>query len=475
MLLACVSLVVSAQADLVIQGVAVFDADAGFLPDRTVVIRDGRIAKVLAGRPQQPSDATVIDGRGRYLIPGLWDAHVHYDFTPGLDHVAMAKLFLVNGITSVRDTGAHLSGLADARAAAAEPDAMAPRLFIAGPLLDDENRIYAGAAPGFPDISQGVAGASAAAAVVDALAADGVDLLKTYELVTPEVFHALIGRAKLHDLPVTAHIPLSMDGLAVAASGIRGMEHLRNLELACARDHEALLRERVRLLENPDGLPGSELRRRIHAAQRQVAFETEDAERCAAVIAALAEHRVYQTPTLTITSGDAERLFAEAAWRATFDYLPHAVGASWRQMAAERLQTPPAPLAVAHTRWAGSMVPRLHAAGVPIMAGTDTPIGLLTPGFSLHEELRMLVAAGMPNAAVLVSATLRPAQFLGIEDQLGTIEPGKLADLVLLDANPLADIAHTRRIHAVIRGGRLFDRAALDQLLAELALDGQAP
>jgi imidazolonepropionase-like amidohydrolase len=121
------------------------------------------------------------------------------------------------------------------------------------------------------------------------------------------------------------------------------------------------------------------------------------------------------------------------------------------------------------------MVPRLRAAGVPIMAGTDTPIGLLTPGFSLHEELRMLVAAGMPNAAVLVSATLRPAQFLGIEDQLGTIEPGKLADLVLLDANPLADIAHTRRIHAVIRGGRLFDRAALDQLLAELALDGQAP
>jgi len=462
-------------ADLVISGVALFDPVAGFLPDRTVVVRDGRIAEVLTGATTAAADARVLDGRGRYLIPGLWDAHVHYGFTPGLGHETMARLFLVNGITSVRDTGGHLLALAPARAAAAAPGAAAPRLYIAGPLLDDVNRIYAGTAPGFPDIAAGITGPAAAAAAVDDLAAGGVDLLKTYELVTPEVFRALIARAELHHLPVTAHIPLSMDGIEVAASGIRCMEHLRNLELACARDHAALLEARREMLANPAQQPGWALRRDIHAAQRQIAFETEDQARCAAVIAALAEHRVFQSPTLTITSGDSARLFADASWRETFGYLPHAVGEAWRQSAAERLQTPSAALAVAHTRWAMSMIPRLHAAGVPIMAGTDTPIGLLTPGFSLHEELRMLVEAGMPAQAVLVSATLRPAEYLGLEQEFGTIAPGKHADLVLLDADPLADIRNTRRIHAVVRGGAVFDRAALDRLLDELAVAGRAP
>jgi len=460
---------------LVIAGVAVFDPQTGFQPDRHVLVRGERIVEVATTASAPPSGARVIDGRGLFLLPGLWDAHVHYDFSPGLDHEAMARLFLVNGITSVRDTGGHLPALAAARAAAAEPGAAAPRLYVAGPLLDDANRVYAGTEPGFPDIATGLPGVEAAVAAVDRLAASGVDLIKTYELVSPEVFGALIERAAVHQLPVTAHIPLSMDGLDVAASGIRGMEHLRNLELACARDHAALLAERRRLLANPAGLPGWALRRDIQAAPRQIAFETEHPARCAEVIAALAEHRVFQTPTLTITSGDAARLFADPAWRQTFDYLPHAVGQAWRQSATERLQRPPAALAAAHTRWAVSMIPRLHAAGVPIMAGTDTPIGLLTPGFSLHEELRMLVEAGMPARAALVAATLRPAEFLGIESDFGTVAPGKVADLLLLDADPLADIRNTRRIRAVIRGGALFDRAALDRLLDELATAGRAP
>lgn len=461
--------------DLAIVGARVFDADTGFVPGRIVLVRGERITAVLTDPGTVPEGTTRVDGSGRYLIPGLWDAHVHYGFTPGLDHETLGRLFLLNGITSVRDTGGHLIALADARAAAAQPSAAAPRLFVAGPLLDHTNRIYAGTAPGFPDIAAGVDTPAAAAREVDALAARGVDLLKTYELVTPAVFRALLARAAHHGLPVTAHVPLAMDGLEVAASGIRGMEHLRNLELACAREHARLLEARLAALANPEGLPGHELRRRIHAEQRAVAFATEDPARCAAVIAALARHRVFQSPTLTITSGDAARLFADPAWRATFDYLPHAVGSAWHTTAAERLQTPPAPLAVAHTRWAMAMIPRLHAAGVPIMAGTDTPIGLLTPGFSLHEELRMLAEAGLPPRDVLLAATRRPAEFLGLQDRLGSIAPGQLADLVLLDADPLADIRNTRRVHAVVRGGVLFDHAALDALRAELLRAGAAP
>ncbi|MFM7120494.1 MAG: amidohydrolase family protein [Gammaproteobacteria bacterium] len=466
--LMCVVFVVpTARADIVIRPVAVFDGVGAFVPGQAVVVRDDRIIAVQSATAGVPAAAQVIDGGNRFLLPGFWDAHVHYDFIPELDHRSMSTLFLINGITSVRDTGGHLDVLAPARAAAAAPDAPAPRLFVAGPLLDAENRVYAGSAPGFPDIADGVTTRSAADEI-DALAAAGVDLIKTYELVDPALFAALIERARHHGLPVTAHIPLSMDGLDVAASGIRGMEHLRNLELACSRDHAALLADRLQRLTNPAQLPGWQLRRDIHAAQRLHAFESEDPTRCAELIRALATHRVFQTPTLTITSADVARLPGQPAYRDTFDLLPPAVRTRWHQDADARLAAPPAALAQAHTRWATSMVPRLHAAGVPIMAGTDTPIGLLTPGFSLHEELRMLVEAGMPAAAVLIAATRRPAEFLGREDDLGTVAPGKLADLVLLDADPLVDIRNTRRIAAVMRGGRLFDRAALDALAAGL-------
>lgn len=451
----------------VIRPVAVFDGVAAFIPDRAVVVRGDRIVAVQSAADPLPTGAREIDGGNGFLLPGLWDAHVHYDFVPGLDHRAMSTLFLINGVTSVRDTGGHLEVLAEARAAAAPADAAAPRLFVAGPLLDAENRVYAGSAPGFPDIADGLTRATAERAI-DALAAADVDLIKTYELVDPALFQVLIDRAAHHGLPVTAHIPLSMDGLDVAASGIRGMEHLRNLELACSRDHAELLTERQRMLQNPSGVPGWQLRRDIHAAQRLRAFASEDPARCASLVAALAKHGVFQTPTLTITSADVARLPAQPAYRDTFDLLPEVVREAWHREAERRLAAPPAALAEAHTRWAVAMVPRLYAAGVPIMAGTDTPIGLLTPGFSLHEELRMLVEAGMPPAAVLVAATRRPAEFLGREDDLGTIEPGRLADLVLLAANPLTDIRNTRSIAAVMRGGRLFDRAALDALAAAL-------
>jgi imidazolonepropionase-like amidohydrolase len=473
--LSCAAVADEVEAPLAFTRVAVFAPGEGFVHDRTVIVRGDRIESVAPAGAALPPGVREVDGRGWFLVPGFWDAHVHYGFIPALDHASMSELFIVNGVTSVRDTGGHLEALVHARAAAAAPDAAAPRLFVAGPLLDDPNRVYAGAEPGFPDIATGIATPSAAAAAVDDLAADGVDLVKVYELVPADVFRALVARATLHGLPVTAHPPLALDGFEVAASGIRGIEHLRNLELACARDHARLLEARRAMLRNPEGLPGSELRRRIHAAQRLAAFRNEDPARCGALIAALARHRVFQTPTLTITSGDAARLFADPAWRETFRLLPHPVGAEGRATAAVRLATPPAELAVAHTAWARAFVPRLHAAGVPIMAGTDTPIGLLTPGFSLHEELTMLVQAGLPAEAVIMSATLRPAEFLGLEDHLGTIEPGKLADLVLLDADPLADIRNTRRIRAVMRGGRLFDRAALDAMIEALEARGRAP
>lgn len=451
----------------VIRPVAVFDGVDAFVPDQAVVVRGERIIAVQAASAPLPAGAREVDGDHGFLLPGLWDAHVHYDFVPGLDHRTMSTLFLINGITSVRDTGGHLETLAEARAAAAPAGAAAPRLFVAGPLLDAENRVYAGAAPGFPDIADGLTRANAEQAI-DALAAAEVDLIKTYELVDPALFQILIDRAAHHGLPVTAHIPLSMDGLEVAASGIRGMEHLRNLELACSRDHAELLAERLRMLQNPTGAPGWQLRRDIHAAQRLRAFTSEDSVRCASLIAALAQHGVFQTPTLTITSADVARLPAQPVYRDTFELLPEVVREAWHREADRRLSAPPAALAEAHTRWAVAMVPRLYAAGVPIMAGTDTPIGLLTPGFSLHEELRMLVEAGMPPAAVLVAATRRPAEFLGRENDLGAVAPGRLADLVLLSANPLIDIRNTRRITAVMRGGRLFDRNALDALAATL-------
>jgi len=261
-----------------------------------------------------------------------------------------------------------------------------------------------------------------------------------------------------------------MDAESVIAAGVKGMEHLRNIGLACSNKSQVLLAERQAMLRDGAKEEGSTLRSSIHATQRPVAFGSQDAERCGAVVKLLADAAVFQTPTLALNTRGALRQFLEPRQRDPFRHLPAPVRDKWNAFADGATDTPIDPAYVAFADWSLGMVGQLHEAGVPIMAGTDTPIGLLTPGFSLHLELEMLVKAGLSPQEALTSATLRPAEFFGLEETMGTIEAGKSSELVLLTANPLEDIANTRTIDTVITRGSVLDRAMLNDML-----EGAAP
>ena len=468
-LTACVTTVENGPKATAILNVTTIDAVNGVREDVGVLILDGdginMVGDIEAGEfgGFTPANLTIIDGRGKFLIPGLWDAHVHLTYTPGLDHRSFFPLAIAHGVTSLRDTGGHLELLEPAREAASL-DPIAPDLFVSGPLLDGENRVYDGHSASFPDLSVGLATPQEAKEKVDQLAAAGVDFLKAYEMLKPEVFAAIIKQAKQHNLPIAAHIPLSMTATQAAVAGASDMQHLRNLEFGCTHDNNDLLDKRQQLLNTNQTIRAGALRGRIHKQQRVLAIANQNNVVCNDLINTLRQNNVYQTPTLTIARFMTRRLFAEPDWQSTFSLVPETIGKGWLERAIELTESQPDEAALKFDNWVVSMIPRLQAANVPIMAGTDAPIGFLTPGASLHQELVLLVDAGLTPMQAIRAATLTPATFFGLDKEQGSIDAGMRADLVLLNANPLDNIRNTQSIEAVIKNGFYLDQEALQRL-----------
>ena len=457
--------VASTNADVIIRNVHLIDAATGLRPSQTVLLRGNRIVDVRAEMPTRTTPNThVIDGTGRYLIPGLWDAHVHLVFEPDLTS-SMFRLFLAHGVTSVRDTGGQLHLVKPERDRSQQDPTAAPRVKIAGPLLDGLPVVYDGKSPFNPHLGVGAGNISTANELVDSFLAANVDLLKAYEMLQPEVFRRILLRGQSADVPVTGHVPLSMDVVDAVDAGLTSMEHLRNLEFSCSSDWKDLLVQRQQLLATGRDSSGAVLRRNIHNAQRSHAVRYQDADRRNLVLRKLADEQVWQIPTMTIMLAFTERFFMRPDWQASFDYLPESTRRRWADNSARFAQSPVPESAKRYSAWFKEMIGHLKTANVPLLAGTDCPIFYLTPGYSLHEELALLVANGLTPLEALDAATHGPARYFKMDRELGLIEPGMLADLVMLDANPLEDITNTRRIHTVIRDGRVYDRAALDELL----------
>lgn len=446
-----------AAHDLVIENVTVVDAVQGAVPGRTVVVDDGRIVAVEesgAGREA----AQVVDGTGRFLIPGLWDFHVHLTFDDRFTD-AMPALFLQHGITSVRDTGGPLEAVLLVVEEMRSGAAPAPRVFFAGPLLDGAAVVY----DGINNPLLGIANPDpeTARANVQRLADAGVDFIKIYELVSPEVFDALVEAARQHGLPIDGHVPLSMLARDVGPH-VQSLEHLRNLEMGCATEAEAMLAERREILSAHDDPAGAALRSRLHELHRLPAIADEDPERCAELAAALQE--TIQVPTLRLNALGIVSPFDREDWPAALDRLPEEAAGPWREARALAEAGDGPQRDTVHGRWSLDMTTMLHEAGVPFGAGTDTPIGFAVPGYSLHSELEMLVRAGLAPVDALRAATLTPAGFFGLETEMGTVEAGRVADLVLLGANPLEDIRNTRAVEGVVLDGAWMDRERLDGL-----------
>jgi imidazolonepropionase-like amidohydrolase len=446
-----------AHADLVIRGVTVVDVTDGSLRSgQTVLVEDDRIVSVGATDAiSVPDDIEVVEAVGEYLIPGLWDMHVHA-IQPGWTE-PLFKLFIANGVTGVREMTGD-SG--EARRIEREIDqgrSIGPRFTLPGNLVDGPNSIWPFAIV--------VTTAEEGRATVDRLASEGAAFIKVYSYLTPEAYSAIAERANEKDIPFVGHVPYLVPAGVASDAGQRSFEHLIGIAPACSNAEEQLLeigREQARARVDGD----EEAERELESRWLQLVLSTQDEKRCAQLFEKLAANETWQVPTLALHRGLSFMVDGQDSLDQDprLKYVPRE-HREWWEEATKTYLLDPAFRRMYELR--KTFIPRMAAAGVPIMAGTDTTNPYCLPGFGLHDELELLVSAGLTPLQALQAATIQPARFLGKADSLGSVEAGKLADLVLLEGNPLVNISNTKRIRAVVANGRLFRRADLDRLLAE--------
>ena len=459
-----------------IRAVTVVDVMDGSLRGKqTVLVAGNRITAVgPADQVRIPRDAELVDAAGRYVIPGLWDMHVHSVNPVGVDTANRSlaaqdwhfPLFLAYGVTGVRNMN---DGTADVtleltntikRQLAEGSRRGPPRFLSAGPAVDGDP---------FLGMSKKVIVRTApeARAVVEQLASNGADLVKVYENVSREAYFAIIDEARRRKIPVDGHVPFRITPEEAAAAGHRTVEHPEALATGCSTKADAERERFAGVLANYHGLPGSEKLLLMQIQHYRALYDSRDPAACASAIEAYRDNGVAITADLLVYHYivQAEQILSDTA---RLRLVPEAIRRNWANWldseTTRELQSilrPIPPLELENVRLA-------NKAGVVLLAATDVDIPMGVPGLSLHEELVRLVEAGLTPLEALQAATLNPARVLGLADSLGRIEPGKLADLVLLDANPLENIRNTQKIDAVVADGKLYRRADLDRLLAEV-------
>jgi hypothetical protein len=432
----------SSVTETSIRHVTVVDVATGSeLKDQTVRIRGSRIASV---GPAQETDATAtgaIDAHGAYLIPGLWDMHVHVHDANEL------PLYVANGVTGVR----IMSGARDTSALRAElaRQAPSPEIDLASAIVDGSPAVWPG--------SIVVKKPADARRTVDEIKASGADFIKVYTRIPRNAYFALADEAKQQHIAFEGHVPDAITAQEASAAGQRSMEHLRGIASACSSQQESLMGAILRAQFFRDRL----------AIEAQ-GYRSFDESKCRALFAEFRQNETWQVPTLTVLQMwgrlDDSRFTSDAR----LQYIDRKSRDRWRARIEPQLR-----------RWHDGqfqlargifssderVVGGMFRASVPMMAGTDAMNPYCFPGFSLHDELALMVESGLAALAALQAATINPARFLGRSAELGTVEPGRIANLVLLRADPLADIHNTTKIQAVWLEGTYFDESSLVQIL----------
>lgn len=429
-------------ASLVLAHVTVIDVTVGVAkPDMTVVITGDRISEVEeADKVVAPQGATVVDAAGKFLIPGLWDMHAHWYIRDTF------TLFTANGVTGVREMFGN-SDLLRWRQDIAKGSLLGPRMVVASPIID-------GPQPVWPN-SIVARNEDEGRKAVKNVKQWGADFVKVYSLLPRDAYFAIADEAKRQGLSFVGHVPALVSSAEASDAGQKSIEHLTGTMIACSDKEDELRKE---IVQRP--FPAA------RARAEAIALETYNDRKAAELFARFVKNETWQCPTLTVLRSNAyledESLRRDQRLR----FIPPRIKERWSLRIANRNERNFANAKKIFQKEL-EIVGAMGKAGVRLLAGTDTGNPFCYPGFSLHEELALLVIAGLSPIEALRSATVNPAKFLDLDKTLGTIEQGKIADLALLDANPLEDIRNTQRINAVISNGRLFDRKALDKMLAQ--------
>ena len=430
---------------LVVDNVTVVDVRTGKLePDQTVILERHRISSIRPSKSAKyPPNAESVNGKGGYLIPGLWDMHVHLvfgDWFPDAKDISL-PLFIANGVTSVRDMGSELDVVQDWRTQIEAGRLIGPRILTSGPMLD-------GPKPRFPS-SIAIASAEEARHAVDDLKAHGADFIKLQSLLPRDAVLAIAEEARKREIAFAGHVPNAMRASDMSEAGMKSFEHLIGIFEGSSTAEDAFLE-------------GGKTEGRFLA--------TYDEARAASLAALLAKNHTWQCPTLVWERGGNLLDVSDFSGDARVKYVPGPwKNKTWKRFTEEITQGYGTDDLATRKKFIDKeleVVRMLEKAGVPFLAGTDTPAGVhIFPGFSLHEELERFVAAGFTPLEALQTATLNPAQFFGMAGQLGAIEEGKLADMVLLSANPMEDIANTKKIAGVFVNGRYFSHSQIEKML----------
>ena len=441
---------------LVITHVTVIDMTGAAPKDNmTVTIIGDRITGIGPTRSVRiPREAQVINARGEFLIPGLWDMHVHFT-----EVERTFPMFIANGVLGVRNTGGKPEDLFRWRDEVDRGTLVGPRIVACGPIVDGPELAAVGPAVGVGTPAEG-------REIVRRLKQQGADFIKVYDRLSRETYFAIIDEAKKLNIPVVGHVPASITTIEASDAGQRSIEHLGSI-LEGSSSVEAELRSwPAWQVKNGDY---SVIPRTI-AARGTRMLDTYDEAKAREIFAHLIKNQTWQVPTLVtkraLAFADEIALVPEERLK----YVPASMKQRWspQENFLLRYRTPEyINYSKRLFRKELELVGVMQREGVPFMTGTDLSAPYVFAGFSLHDELALLVQAGFTPMEALQAATRNPATYLGELASFGTIERGKLANLVLLDANPLEDIHNTRSISGVILKGRYFPKSALQKMLAD--------
>lgn len=453
-------------ADVALTHVTVIDATgAPPRPDVTVIVRGERI--VALGRSADlpvPAGATVLDLSGKFLIPGLADMHIH-TLDPAGERI-YPPLYVVNGVTSVRE----MSGEAfhhDWRGRIEQGSLLGPRMVIASPILDGSPSPFG--SPGEPTDFE-VTDEAEARRAVRRVKQEGADVVKIYNRVPREAYFAIADESRRRRIPFAGHCPDAVPITEASDAGQASFEHLHWTWFSTSSREAEIRRALAEITIEPGDYNG--WFHQIHPLE-WTAAHSYDPAKAAAVFSRFGGNRSWQVPTLAMHR-TLDRPGDVPPTDERVKYLPAADVQFWQVVLRDFYAAGRSPEAVAQWRELFDhrlrLVGAMRRAGVKVLAGTDT--GVATPysfpGFGLHDELALLVEAGLSPMQALQAATRDPAEYLGLRDSLGTIEEGKVADLVVLDADPLADIRNTTKLHAVLVRGRLLSPEDRTRILTEV-------
>lgn len=447
--------VLSAQEIVLIRNVGIVSMKSPRVEEkRDVYLRGGKIWKIEKTRSKTVGEnAQIVDGTNKFLMPGLRDAHVH-----AWDAELFFPIYLANGITGIRDMGGVLEPYQKWREKArADASFLMPKTFVAGMILN-------GAPPNAPFFLD-VRTAEEGRRQVRELKKRGADFIKVYSLLSKEVYAAIADECRRQNITFAGHVPFGVSAAEASEIGQKSLEHLRGFSIAASTDETNLRR---RLLELAEPVQKAEkfdfqLAKKSYDYEDDAAHDSFDRKKMEKLAKILKKNGTFVSPTLVVLRGARESNQAEIRADKNLRYFPEYV----RKLIVPAESPSAEKRAANEKRFARDLeiVKILHRAGVKIIAGTDAPNPYVTPGFSLHDELELYVSSGaMSPFEALKTATVNAAEFVGAANDAGRIEPGKIADLILLKANPLENVANARRIRAVFLDGVFLPNEKLQNL-----------